>query len=76
MNEEQVQVYQSQWLPRPVTFKPISPLSLHLQTTVAELINDEHEWNVDMIQQNFLRDDADQIIKIPLPRQLKLNQVL
>lgn len=39
---KQVKVYQSGWLPRPVTFKPISPRSLPVETTVSELIDEEH----------------------------------
>lgn len=35
------------------------PPSLHLETTVSKLINDEHEWK----EQHFLRDDAEQITK-------------
>lgn len=75
-NGEQVLVYQNDWIPRPVTFKRISPPSLHLETTVSELINEKQEWKEDMIRQYFLRVDADQIIKIPLPRQPKPDKLL
>ncbi|KAK9203246.1 hypothetical protein WN943_013500 [Citrus x changshan-huyou] len=43
---------------------------------VSELINEKHEWNEELIQQHFLRVDAEQITKIPLPRQPKPNQVV
>lgn len=64
-NGEQVQVYHSKWIPRPDTFKLILPQ-----------INDKHEWKEEMIQQLFFKDDAEQIIKIPLQKQLKPDQVL
>ncbi|KAH9742578.1 pentatricopeptide repeat-containing protein [Citrus sinensis] len=75
-NGEQVKVYQSKWLPRPDTFKLISPPKLHLETAVSELINEKHEWNKEIIQHNFLRVDAEQITKIPLPRQPNPDQVV
>ena len=75
-NGEQVKVYQSKWLPRPDTFKLISPPKLHLETAVSELINEKHEWNEELIQQYFLRVDAEQITKIHLPRQPNPDQVV
>ena len=44
----------------------IPPSKLHLETTVSKLINEKYEWNEELIQQYFLRDDAEQITKIPL----------
>ncbi|KAH9725922.1 putative reverse transcriptase/RNA-dependent DNA polymerase [Citrus sinensis] len=75
-NGEQLLVYQSQWIPRPITFQPISPPSLSPDTTVAELISEEQSWKEAVIRQHFLKEDADQILKIPLPRQPKPDQVL
>ncbi|KAL9440996.1 hypothetical protein AB3S75_019634 [Citrus x aurantiifolia] len=71
-----VKVYQSGWLPRPETFKPISPPSLPLDTTVSVLIDEDHCWRDDVIQQHFHQEDAAQILKIPLPRQPSPDQVL
>ncbi|KAH9793378.1 putative reverse transcriptase/RNA-dependent DNA polymerase [Citrus sinensis] len=73
---EQLLVYQSQWIPRPITFQPISPPSLSPYTTVAELISEEQKWKEDVIRQHFLKEDVEQILKIPLPRQPKPDQVL
>lgn len=75
-NDEQVKVYQSKWLPRPDTFKLISPPKLHSETAVSELINEKHEWDEELIRQNFLRVDAEQITRIPLPRQPNPDQVV
>ncbi|KAH9759452.1 putative reverse transcriptase/RNA-dependent DNA polymerase [Citrus sinensis] len=73
---QQVLVYQSPWLPRPMTFQPISPPSLKLDTTVTELINEDQEWKEEVIRHHFLEEDADQMLKIPLPRQPKPDQVM
>ena len=39
-------VYKDSWIPRPDTFKPISPPTLPIDTTVADLIDDENKWNM------------------------------
>jgi hypothetical protein len=38
--------------------------------TIAELITDEHMWNVEKIRSIFLAHDADAILKIRLRRRL------
>ena len=43
--EKKAKVYQSGWLPRPVTFKPISHASLPLETMVSKLIDEDYCWN-------------------------------
>lgn len=35
---------------------------------------EDQEWKEDVIRQHFLEEDADQMLKIPLPRQLKPDQ--
>ena len=46
---ENAQVYRSNWLPRPTTFRPISPRTLVVDAKVAKLIILEGEWKKDMI---------------------------
>ena len=65
---EDVQVYNSNWLPRPTTFRPISPRTLAADTKVADLIGLEREWKMDLIRQHFVQEDADIIQRIPLLR--------
>ncbi|KAH9681143.1 putative reverse transcriptase/RNA-dependent DNA polymerase [Citrus sinensis] len=65
---EDVQVYNSNWLPRPTTFRPISPRTLAVDTKVVDLIGPEREWKMDLIRQYFVQEDADIIQRIPLPR--------
>lgn len=38
------------------------------EAIVADLIDSQNQWNMDLIYQVFKREDADEIIKIPLPR--------
>lgn len=75
-NGEQVQIYKSNWIPRPTTFKILSTPTLPLETTVSALIDRERKWKENLIRQDFLPEDADQIIKIPLPRIPSLDQHL
>lgn len=61
-------IYQSCWIPRPSTFKPFSPPKLPLDSTVSELIDANNTWKELLIQQNFMKEDAQQILRIPQPR--------
>ncbi|XP_052299727.1 uncharacterized protein LOC127903105 [Citrus sinensis] len=72
---EKVKVYRSNWLPRPTTFRPISPRTLAVDAKVAELISPEGEWKRDMIQQNFIKEDAEIISRIPQPRYTALDEL-
>lgn len=63
-----VQIYHHCWLPRHTTFKPFSQPKLPPESTVSELIDDNNKWKKDLIQQCFLKEDADQIMNILLPR--------
>ncbi|KAK9209014.1 hypothetical protein WN944_001375 [Citrus x changshan-huyou] len=74
-SREKVQVYISNWLPRPTTFRPISPRTLAVDAKVAELISPEGEWKRDMIQQHFIKEDVEIILMIPLPRHTTLDEL-
>lgn len=54
-------------LPKPETFKPISAPTLHLDSTVASLIDSENQWNVMPIKQHFREKYAERILQIPTP---------
>ena len=69
-------VYKDNWIPRQVTFKPISPKNLPLETIVAELIDSENRWRVDKLEQHFMKEDIKAILKIPLPRSQKEDEIL
>lgn len=69
-------IYKSCWIPRPTTFKPFSPPKLPLDSTVSELIDEGNMWKESLIQQNFMEEDAQQILMIPLPRTSEPDQPL
>lgn len=64
-----VQIYNSNWIPRGETFRPISILSLPTDSYVNELIGSDNKWDVTKIYQNFVKDDAELIVSIPLPKE-------
>ncbi|KAH9656895.1 putative reverse transcriptase/RNA-dependent DNA polymerase [Citrus sinensis] len=75
-NGQQVQIYKGNWIPKPTSFKPVSPPSLPSDTRVAELIKEDNQWNEDMICQHFLREDAEIILRIPIPSTPMADQIL
>lgn len=55
---KKVFVYKDGWLPRPDTFKPVSPPSLPAETKVAKLMNNENQWDVSKLNQHFRNEDT------------------
>ncbi|KAL9426467.1 hypothetical protein AB3S75_033282 [Citrus x aurantiifolia] len=75
-NGQSILLHKENWLPRPLTFKPISKPSLPDDALVAELINAEHGWNEGLIHRHFATIDAEAIVKIPLPRRPREDEVI
>ncbi|KAH9750466.1 reverse transcriptase domain-containing protein [Citrus sinensis] len=73
---QQVKIYQSRWIPRPTSFKIFSRATLPVEATVSTLIDKEHKWNENLIKQHFDHEDADKILKIPLPRAPEPDQMI
>lgn len=48
-NRQSVQVYKSNWIPTPSTFKPISAPTKMLDATVTKLIDNEQHWKETLI---------------------------
>ncbi|KAH9781470.1 hypothetical protein KPL71_008488 [Citrus sinensis] len=71
-----VSIYHHRWLPRPSTFKPFSPPLLPSQSRIAILIDENGCWKEHLIRNNFLEDDADQILKLPLPKRPLEDQLV
>ena len=71
-----MKIYQSRWIPRPTSFKKISRATLPVEATVSTLIDKEHKWNENLIKQHFDHEDAEKILKIPLPRAPKLDPII
>ncbi|KAL9426438.1 hypothetical protein AB3S75_033257 [Citrus x aurantiifolia] len=73
---DSVQVYKSQWIPRPQNFKPIAPATLSEDANVACLIDANHQWKETLIHQHFSKEDAEKILQIQLPNSPQPDQIL
>lgn len=58
-------IYKSNWISRPDTLNPFSLQTLPPSSVVAYLISNQ-KWNEDMINQHFMKEDAEKILRIPL----------
>lgn len=75
-NDYIVLVYKDNWVPRPVAFKPMSPPKMFMHTVVADLIKSGNQRDEDKLKQNFIQEDLDVILNIPLPREKAKDQVM
>lgn len=66
-NGENLQIYNTSWIPRPETFKILSQPTLPKEAKVSWLINEEHKWNENLIRQHFIPEDVKRIVQISLP---------
>ncbi|KAH9802376.1 putative reverse transcriptase/RNA-dependent DNA polymerase [Citrus sinensis] len=71
-----VYIYKSNWLRRPETFKPFSPQTIDQYVMVSDLIDEEQNLKEREIKQHFMEEDADSILKIPLPRTPQPDQYI
>uniref|UniRef100_A0A803NXV2 Reverse transcriptase domain-containing protein n=1 Tax=Cannabis sativa TaxID=3483 RepID=A0A803NXV2_CANSA len=62
---QSVDAFRDPWIPRPVSFRPISPAPID-GVMVSELIGSEGTWDVQTLSQYFLSLDIDVILGIPL----------
>lgn len=74
-NASNILVYKHSWLPRPYTLKPISPPTLPMETIMPELIDEENQWDVAKLNQHFIYEDTEVILKIVLPRNQKEDEI-
>lgn len=58
-----MQIYKSNWIPRPDTFKPFSTPSMLDDANVTKLIDTRNQWKVDLIHQHFNKEDAESYIE-------------
>ncbi|KAK9985942.1 hypothetical protein SO802_030893 [Lithocarpus litseifolius] len=67
-NGEHIRIWKDKWLPTPKTYKVVTPERGNTQVTmVCDLIdNESKEWKVDVVRQNFLAQDVEAILSIPL----------
>ncbi|KAK3206653.1 hypothetical protein Dsin_020699 [Dipteronia sinensis] len=65
-NGASVSIYRDNWLPKPPDFKIISQYVLGINTTVDSLLSPSGIWDSQLIKRNFVKDDADKILSIPV----------
>ncbi|XP_024042628.1 uncharacterized protein LOC112099434 [Citrus clementina] len=69
-------LYLEEYFMGPLTFKPISVKTLPSDTTVSELITNDNRWKEALLFDQFVQEDADAIMNIPLPRNHSRDQVI
>ncbi|KAK2656123.1 hypothetical protein Ddye_009175 [Dipteronia dyeriana] len=75
-NGESVLIYKDKWIPRPSTFRVISPDVLGETAKVSELKLPYGAWNESLIRGVFLPDDAELILHIPSPVSSRCDSLL
>ena len=53
-----MQIFNDNWISRPVTFKSIFSSNLNKHARVAAMIDVEHNGEEGMIRQSFIKEDA------------------
>ncbi|KAK3198418.1 hypothetical protein Dsin_021833 [Dipteronia sinensis] len=61
-----VKIYSDRWILRPTEFRILSPPALDMNATVDKLFSPTGGWNIELIYNNFLSDDAKSILRIPI----------
>ena len=63
-----IRVWTDRWLPRPSTFRVLTPLTLLPVNTIVDSLMEQEsgEWNLNLINQVFFHEDATSILSIPL----------
>ena len=62
---QSIKVYHDRWIPRPSTFRVLSPACLPDNATVDSLKLDSRAWNSGLLRNCFMADDVDHILSIP-----------
>ena len=75
-NGEKIQICRDNWIPRPETFKPLSTRNVTAEATVSELISQENKWDQRKVRQWFMEKDVAEILRIPLPRRPRMDEVI
>ncbi|KAK3218543.1 hypothetical protein Dsin_012513 [Dipteronia sinensis] len=63
-NGSSIYVYKDKWIPRPYTFKVLSPPVLGTEAKVEKLITPYGNWNAQLIKQHLCDEDVEAILQI------------
>ncbi|KAK2663494.1 hypothetical protein Ddye_002068 [Dipteronia dyeriana] len=75
-NGDSIYVYKDKWALRPSTFTVISPPKLDVNTKVSQLIMPFGGWNLQLLKDNFSASDVNDIIKIPIGKRDKKDDII
>ncbi|KAK3222430.1 hypothetical protein Dsin_009455 [Dipteronia sinensis] len=64
------------WIPRPSTFQTISPPNLDVNAKVCLLITPTSGWNLQLHKDNFTTSDVNDIIRIPIGKWDKEDNIM
>ncbi|KAK3211950.1 hypothetical protein Dsin_016656 [Dipteronia sinensis] len=71
-----IHIYKDRWVPRPSTFKILSPPSLGDDATVDKLISPLGGWNCHLLKQHFSLDDYRAVLQISIGSYTGVDSVL
>lgn len=74
-NGQNILVHKDNWLPRPSTFKPMTPPRMPITTVVADLIKAGNQWDEDKLKQQFMQEDIEMILNILLRVTISWNLI-
>ncbi|KAK2642401.1 hypothetical protein Ddye_024164 [Dipteronia dyeriana] len=66
INGSSIRIYKDNWILRASTFKILSSLTLGELATVDCLLSPSGGWDFDVLNQNFMQNDVDAILQIPI----------
>ncbi|KAL5757003.1 hypothetical protein ACOSQ2_021749 [Xanthoceras sorbifolium] len=69
-------VYKDRWIPRPSTFKVVSPSLLREFIMVDHLKSETEGWNFSLLNQTFLPMDVDSILSLPTSSSIETDSLL
>ncbi|KAL5767087.1 hypothetical protein ACOSQ2_013870 [Xanthoceras sorbifolium] len=69
-------VYKDRWIPRPSSFKVVSPIVLDPLLRVANLKNPSGGWDSNLVWSSFLPDDAKMILNLPCSSSIHPDSLL
>lgn len=64
------------WIPRNRNLKPIFVEERLIHNYVASLMGEGGRWNVDLVRENFIDEEAEWVLKIPLLRQSREDEII
>ncbi|KAL9462337.1 hypothetical protein AB3S75_000361 [Citrus x aurantiifolia] len=75
-NGQDVHIHKANWIPKPITFKPVIKPTMPHEALISKLINGENYWDENLIYMHFDKMDADVITQILLPKRPREDELI